>query len=48
MLFVYCQFSAIVLRKCKPNFTWPGLLITLTGVPFYFAAVRNKKQEKGE
>lgn len=29
----------------KPNFTWPGLIITLIGIPLYYLAVRNKKQE---
>jgi basic amino acid/polyamine antiporter, APA family len=27
----------------KPNFTWPGLIITLIGIPLYFIALRNKK-----
>lgn len=27
----------------KPQFTWPGLIITLTGIPLYFLAVANKK-----
>ena len=27
----------------KPNFTWPGLLITLAGVPLYYLAVRRFK-----
>ncbi len=28
----------------KPQFTWPGLVITLIGIPLYFFAVRNKNQ----
>ncbi len=28
----------------KPAFTWPGLLITLAGIPLYFIAVRNRNQ----
>ena len=27
----------------KPQFTWPGLIITLIGIPLYYLAVRNKK-----
>jgi len=30
----------ILLVKFKPEFTWPGLIITLIGVPLYFIAVR--------
>jgi basic amino acid/polyamine antiporter, APA family len=27
----------------KPKFTWPGLIITLIGIPIYYIAMRNKK-----
>lgn len=27
----------------KPQFTWPGLIITLCGIPLYYLAVRNKQ-----
>ncbi|MEJ7587617.1 MAG: amino acid permease [Ferruginibacter sp.] len=27
----------------KPQFTWPGLIITLIGIPLYYIAVSNKK-----
>jgi APA family basic amino acid/polyamine antiporter len=27
----------------KPAFTWPGLIITLIGIPLYFIVVRNRK-----
>lgn len=27
----------------KPNFTWPGLIITLIGIPLYYIALRNQK-----
>ena len=27
----------------KPQFTWPGLIITLIGIPLYFIAVQQKK-----
>jgi APA family basic amino acid/polyamine antiporter len=35
----------ILLILYKPQFTWPGLIITLTGIPLYFMAIagRNKK-----
>jgi basic amino acid/polyamine antiporter, APA family len=34
----------ILLIIYKPQFTWPGLIITLIGVPLYYIAVQNKKQ----
>ncbi len=34
----------ILLIKYKPEFTWPGLIIVLIGIPIYFAAVANKKK----
>jgi basic amino acid/polyamine antiporter, APA family len=27
----------------KPNYTWPGLIITLIGIPIYFLALQQKK-----
>jgi basic amino acid/polyamine antiporter, APA family len=33
----------ILLIIYKPKFTWPGLIITLLGVPLYYMAVRNRK-----
>ena len=35
---VFC----ILLIIYKPQFTWPGLIITLIGIPLYYIAVRNK------
>ena len=35
----------VLLIIYKPNFTWPGLIITLLGVPLYFLALRNQKSE---
>jgi APA family basic amino acid/polyamine antiporter len=29
----------------KPQFTWPGLIITLLGVPLYFMAISKKRKE---
>jgi APA family basic amino acid/polyamine antiporter len=28
----------------KPTYTWPGLIITLIGIPIYYMALRNKKR----
>ncbi len=33
----------VLLIVYKPNFTWPGLIITLLGVPLYYLALRNQK-----
>ena len=33
----------ILLIKFKPEFTWPGFIITLIGVPLYFISLRSKK-----
>ncbi len=33
----------VLLIIYKPNFTWPGLIITLLGIPLYYIAVRNQK-----
>ena len=35
---VFCALLIIY----KPQFTWPGLIITLIGIPLYYLAVRNK------
>ena len=35
----------VLLIIYKPNFTWPGLIITLLGVPLYYLALRNQKTE---
>jgi basic amino acid/polyamine antiporter, APA family len=32
----------ILLVIYKPNYTWPGIIITLTGIPFYYLAMRKK------
>lgn len=29
----------------KPKFTWPGLIITLIGIPIYYAALQRKRQK---
>ncbi|MEP6615069.1 MAG: amino acid permease [Ginsengibacter sp.] len=35
----------ILLIIYKPQFTWPGLIITLIGIPVYFIAVSNKNKK---
>lgn len=34
----------VLLIMYKPEFTWPGLIITLTGIPLYFIAVASSKK----
>jgi APA family basic amino acid/polyamine antiporter len=34
----------VLLIIYKPQFTWPGLIITLLGIPLYYIAVRNEKK----
>ncbi|HWB26361.1 MAG TPA: amino acid permease [Chitinophagaceae bacterium] len=34
----------VLLIIYKPQFTWPGLIIALIGIPLYFIAVANKKK----
>jgi APA family basic amino acid/polyamine antiporter len=36
---VFC----VLLVLYKPQFTWPGLLITLLGIPLYYLAIRRRK-----
>ncbi|MEO5977258.1 MAG: amino acid permease [Chryseolinea sp.] len=33
----------LLLIVYKPKFTWPGLIITLIGIPIYYAALKRKK-----
>lgn len=35
----------ILLIIYKPKFTWPGLIIVLVGIPLYYLALRNKKED---
>lgn len=35
----------ILLIVYKPNFTWPGLIIVLSGIPIYYLAVAKRKTE---
>jgi basic amino acid/polyamine antiporter, APA family len=38
----------ILLIIYKPGFTWPGLIITLLGIPLYFIAVSGKRKMKDQ
>jgi basic amino acid/polyamine antiporter, APA family len=38
----FCTFLTIY----KPNYTWPGIIITLIGIPIYFVALQQKKSIK--
>jgi basic amino acid/polyamine antiporter, APA family len=35
----------LLLIKYKPEYTWPGLIIVLIGIPIYFVALARKKSE---
>lgn len=35
----------LLLMAYKPRFTWPGLLITLSGIPIYYLAIGARKKE---
>jgi APA family basic amino acid/polyamine antiporter len=34
---VMALFIDVVLLRYKPQFTWPGLIVVLLGVPVYYA-----------
>ncbi len=36
----------VLLIIFKPTFTWPGLIITLLGIPIYYLALSNKKERQ--
>jgi len=38
------SFCALLI-KYKPQFTWPGLIIVLIGIPIYYISQRNVKHE---
>ncbi len=43
LIYIFMGLSfCVLLIMFKPEYTWPGLIITLLGVPLYFIAVRNK------
>jgi len=40
---VMALFIDVVLLRYKPQYTWPGLIVVLLGVPVYFAWTRNSR-----
>jgi APA family basic amino acid/polyamine antiporter len=35
----------VLLIKYKPQYTWPGLIIVLIGIPLYFIAITTRKKQ---
>lgn len=47
LIYIFMGISfCTLLFVFKPKFTWPGLIITLLGVPLYYLAMANKKHEE--
>ena len=42
---VMALFIDVVLLRYKPQFTWPGLIVVLLGIPVYFAWSRRARRE---
>jgi APA family basic amino acid/polyamine antiporter len=40
---ILASFICVVLLKFKPNYTWPGLIIVLLGIPIYFIVQKSGK-----
>jgi basic amino acid/polyamine antiporter, APA family len=38
----------LLLVKFKPQYTWPGIIITLLGIPLYYIALAQKRKTAGE
>jgi len=45
---VMAVFIDIVLLRYKPQYTWPGLIIVLLGIPVYFVWHRPKSGSSAE
>jgi APA family basic amino acid/polyamine antiporter len=43
---VMALFIDVVLLRYRPQYTWPGLIIVLLGIPVYFLWSRHKKQQQ--
>ena len=41
---VMALFIDVVLLRYKPQFTWPGLIIVLLGIPVYFLWSRHSRE----
>jgi len=44
---VMALFIDVVLLRYKPQYTWPGLIVVLLGVPVYYAWSRSARQNTG-
>jgi APA family basic amino acid/polyamine antiporter len=44
---VMALFIDVVLLRYKPQFTWPGLIVVLLGIPVYYAWSRSARQNSG-
>jgi basic amino acid/polyamine antiporter, APA family len=44
---VMALFIDVVLLRYKPEFTWPGLIVVLLGIPVYYAWSRSARQNSG-
>jgi APA family basic amino acid/polyamine antiporter len=40
-------FIDVVLLRYKPQFTWPGLIVVLLGIPVYYAWSHSAKRKMG-
>jgi APA family basic amino acid/polyamine antiporter len=43
---VMALFIDVVLLRYKPQYTWPGLIVVLLGIPVYFAWSRSAKNQR--
>jgi APA family basic amino acid/polyamine antiporter len=43
---VMALFIDIVLLRYKPQYTWPGLIVVLVGIPVYYAWSRSERQSR--
>jgi basic amino acid/polyamine antiporter, APA family len=45
---VMAIFIEVVLLRYKPQYTWPGLIIVLLGIPVYFVCHRSMSGSSAE
>jgi APA family basic amino acid/polyamine antiporter len=48
MYILIATFIDVVLLRYKPQYTWPGLIIVLLGIPVYFLWSRRNPQVRGQ
>jgi APA family basic amino acid/polyamine antiporter len=44
---VLAAFICVVLLMYKPDYTWPGLIIVIIGIPIYYVVQRQGKGQNG-